>query len=340
MLSNLYEHRTSDLGRLGRGGTKTNPLVGAVFVRNGQIITEGYHQDWGGPHAEAAAINQVNRDELSLCELYVTLEPCSHFGKTAPCSVLVIDSKISKVAIGQKDPNPVVNGRGIKMLRNAGVEVTHFQDSQSSKELLRPFLVNQEQERPYIILKWAESIDGYLSKHDQQIKLTNPISDRLVHKWRSEIDAIIVGTNTVLVDDPSLTTRLYPGSNPVRVIVDRNGRIPTSATVFDDQAPTWRCTLITTPRIKRVEDITISTKENQLLALMRQLFFRNTGVLMVEGGGQLLDSFLQTDLWDECRIFQTKHMLESGIPAPKLPIQPCASYAVLSDKLLLYKKYS
>lgn len=338
MSHDVYERRAADLARLGRGGTKTNPLVGAVLTKEQSIIAEGYHQTWGGPHAEVAALTKVKHHDLSHSHLYVTLEPCSHTGKTPPCCDLIVKRSVSRVYIGHLDPNPAVHGNGIRELEKGGAEVSPFSNQHLTGKLLRPFLINQLEARPYIILKWAESLDGLMAKNGEQTKLTNPFSDRLVHKWRSEIDAIMVGTNTAVIDDPSLTTRHFPGENPIRVVVDLHKRIPKDARVFDHESRTLRFTILNRGTTDHVEDIGLSSGGYDLSEIMTALYERHIGVLMVEGGSSLLQSFLEVDLWDECRIFRTSHILSEGVSAPTMKVTPIARYNILDDRLSLYIK--
>src|SRR5437868_6012424 len=229
-------HRCLELAKLAAGNVAPNPMVGAVLVHEEKIISEGYHKQFGEPHAEVNCINNVKEEDKHLIEkstLYVSLEPCSHFGKTPPCTDLIIKNKIPKVVIGCVDIYKEVHGRGIKKLQDAEVEVVTGILEKECIELNKRFFTFHEKYRPYIILKWAESANGKIGIDTERVLISNEYSDRLVHKWRSEEAAILIGTNTALKDDPSLTTRLWQGNNPVRLVIDMDLRLPSHLKIFN-----------------------------------------------------------------------------------------------------------
>lgn len=336
-------HRCIDLARNGKGRVAPNPIVGSVIVHNDNIIGEGYHMKYGEPHAEVNAINSVhNKLLLPESTLYVSLEPCSHTGKTPPCSDLIIEHKIKKVVIGTIDPNSLVAGKGIEKLRKAGIDVVEGVLEQECYELNKRFFTFHKQKRPYIILKWAQSRDGFLDtirKAGTPIGpnwISNPVSQMLVHKWRSVEQAIMVGTNTIIYDNPRLNTRLWPGPSPLRVIVDRNGRIKKEARVFDGSVPT----IVFTPKrfknSENLEFIQIDIKNRDLKPILDHLYAREIQSLMVEGGEQLLQSFIQQNLWDEARIFKGEKDFKNGIKAPYLHATYKSFKKILDDSLVIY----
>lgn len=313
----------------GLGKTGLNPLVGCVIVHKDRIIGEGYHREFGGPHAEVNAINSVRKPELLReSTLYVNLEPCSHYGKTPPCSLLIKEKKIPRLVISVEDPNPGVSGRGIGMLKEAGVDVVTGILEEEARFLNRRFFVNQVEKRPYVILKWAESRDGFIDKIRkpgdplQPNWITNETARMLVHKWRSEEAAITAGVNTIITDNPSLNLRDWTGKTPLRIIVDIKNRISENLNVRDDSVPTW----IFSPGKEQQDKIyTVfhSIPANYTLeALLLQLLELGISSLIVEGGAILLNKFINSDLWDEARIFQGKELFFEGIKAPVIEKKP------------------
>ncbi|HRS53852.1 MAG TPA: bifunctional diaminohydroxyphosphoribosylaminopyrimidine deaminase/5-amino-6-(5-phosphoribosylamino)uracil reductase RibD, partial [Bacteroidales bacterium] len=242
----LYIRRCFDLARLGMGKVAPNPMVGCVIVNGNKIIGEGYHQEYGGYHAEVNAINSViDKDLLKTAVLYVNLEPCAHYGKTPPCTDLIISSQIPKVVISNVDPFEKVAGKGINKLRAAGISVIVGVLKQDGKELNKRFFTFCEQKRPYIILKWAQSLDGFIDKErnsNEKLKgptwITGDFFKKVVHKWRAEEQAIMVGTNTAINDNPKLTVREVPGKNPLRIVIDRVLKLPHNLNLFDSSTPT------------------------------------------------------------------------------------------------------
>ena len=306
-----YMRRCFALAQNGLGNVAPNPLVGAVIVARGRIIGEGYHRQWGGPHAEVNAIASVKEVELlKEATMYVNLEPCSHYGKTPPCAQLLIDKQIPRVVVANVDPFPQVSGRGIGMLRAAGIEVEHGFLEEEGWELNRRFFTFHTQHRPYIILKWAQSADGYmaLKGSEDRLKISSPISQMMMHKLRAEETAIMVGTETAVADDPQLTARCYNSHhNPVRVLVDRTLRVPAFSRIFDNSAPTVVFTERAVPPSGiggNVEWITapFSGRNVDLGFLLSTLYDKGLQSLLVEGGQHIHSSFLSAGLTDEIRV--------------------------------------
>ncbi len=321
-----YMRRCLQLAQNGKGFVSPNPMVGAVIVHGGKIIGEGYHRIYGKPHAEVNAINSV-KDKALLKEstIYVSLEPCSHYGKTPPCAQLIIDSGIPRVVVACLDPYPAVSGRGVKMLQNAGVEVTLGVLEKEALELNKEFFTVQSKKRPYIYLKWAQTQDGFIdiARDENLIPQPTPISNEftkmLVHKERSEVSAIMIGTNTAIKDNPSLTTRLWYGKNPIRIVLDRKGRIPTDYTLFDGKVET----------IIFTEDLKDSSSENVIYHqarfdehllenILSFLQTRQISSVLVEGGRELLQSFIDKSLWDEAFVETSNVNFKVGIKAPNI----------------------
>ena len=296
--------RCIELARLGAGNVSTNPMVGAVVVHNGKIIGEGYHRKCGGPHAEVNAINSVKDPALlPESEIYVSLEPCAHFGKTPPCADLIIEKKIKKVYVGCLDPFSKVDGKGIQKLRAAGVEVVVGVLEKECQELNRRFFTSVNLKRPYVILKWAQSIDGYIDKDCKPVRISNHQTEILNHKWRSEEDAILVGYNTALRDNPSLTNRLWAGKNPLRVVLDRDGLLPKNLKIFDDSARTV------------VLDFHGDDMPQNVLTALDEMKVQS---LIIEGGASTHRKFIKSGLWDEARIFVADVMLGGGTKAAEI----------------------
>lgn len=320
-----YMARCIALARGGEGNTAPNPMVGAVIVYKGLIIGEGYHRKCGEAHAEVNAIASV-QDESLLGEatMYVSLEPCSHYGKTPPCSELIIRKGIPRVVVGCLDPFPEVSGRGIKMLRNAGVEVVTGVMEKESHLLNSVFMTFQALKRPYVYLKWAQSADGFMDavRADASVLpvvLSSAEMLRRVHHLRADVAAIMVGTRTALLDNPSLTVRHWAGKSPVRVVLDRNLRIPSSYNLFDGKVRTLIFTSCIAKSRKNVEYVTIDFSHDILQQVLHHLYLCKLNSLMVEGGNALLDSFLQEGLWDKMLIETAPIILGAGVKAPGIP---------------------
>ncbi len=318
-----YMRRCLQLAQLGAGKVAPNPMVGAVLVCNGRIIGEGYHQQYGGPHAEVNCINSVTEADsnlISASTIYVSLEPCAHFGKTPPCAELIIAQKIPKAVIGCRDPFAAVNGKGIEKLQLAGVEVTTGILENECIELNKRFFTFHTKKRPYIILKWAQSSDGKMaSDSNERTLISNGYSNRLVHKWRAEEAAIMVGTKTALKDNPSLTTRLWKGNNPIRVLLDMNLRLPSSLQLFDGSVK-----IIVFNRVKEEEHhpnllyIKLENDGSILEQACKVLYKKNIQSVLVEGGATLLQSFIEQNLFDEIRVIEnTALQIGEGLAAPQ-----------------------
>ena len=319
----MYIKRCFDLARLGRGTVTPNPVVGAVIVYDGKIIGEGFHKQVGEAHAEINAINSVkDKTLLSQSTIYVSLEPCHHYGKTPPCVDSLLRYKFTKVVISVTDPNPRVMGKSIQKLKASGIEVaTHVLEKEGRTQNAF-FLSNFERKRPYIVLKYAQSANQIFGVSDQQVWISNAYTKRLVHRWRSEIGAIIVATNTALADNPKLDNRFYFGKSPVRILLDRQLRVPTSTHLLSDDNPT----IIITEQAKPLktgnncEYLNLPFDEQLLTQLLAILYERGIDALLVEGGAGLHQSFIKEDLWDEARILTDPALItgDNLIPAPRL----------------------
>ncbi|WP_029034674.1 bifunctional diaminohydroxyphosphoribosylaminopyrimidine deaminase/5-amino-6-(5-phosphoribosylamino)uracil reductase RibD [Salinimicrobium terrae] len=321
-----YINRCIQLAQNGLGRTYPNPVVGSVIVHNDAIIGEGWHQKAGEPHAEVNAVNSVkDKSLLSKSTIYVSLEPCSHYGKTPPCSNLIIDSGIKKVIIGTADPFSEVAGKGIKKLMDAGCEVRVGVLEKECRELNKRFFTFHTKQRPYIILKWAQSSDGFLAPlplknaERKPVWITGKYTQQLVHKWRSEEQAIMVGTNTAVADNPKLNTRLWQGNNPVRIVLDRTLRIPQDSHLFDGSVKTIVLTENPSEKIlpKNVIFETLNFQEDLAQQVCEILFRHEIQSVIIEGGRETLQTFIDTNLWDEARIFTGKPHFREGIKAPE-----------------------
>ena len=332
-------YRALELARLGLGNVSPNPMVGCVIVKDDKIIGEGYHQQYGGPHAEVNAVKEV-KDQTLLTEstVYVTLEPCAHFGKTPPCADLLVKHQVKRVVICNDDPNPLVAGQGIERLRDAGIEVEVGLLKEEGRALNRRFFTAFEQKRPYVILKWAQTVDGFVARENYDSKwISNAYSRQLVHKWRAEEDAILVGTNTARYDNPSLTTRNWKGKNPVRLFIDRTLDLNKGLHLLDGSVPTY---CFTEGQGENRPNLTFIQQEEMtpeaILAAISELKIQS---LIVEGGSKLLNSFLESGLWDEARVFIAPHSFGKGIAAPLISGELLSETDVLQDRLLIYKNY-
>jgi len=334
-----YMQRALQLAKIGLANALPNPSVGAVIVYKDTIIGEGYTSAFGGSHAEVNAINSVkNQALLNESTLYVTLEPCSHFGKTPPCANLIVEKKIPKVVIGCVDPFAKVAGKGIQILKDNGIEVITGVLEKECQQSHKRFFTFHLKKRPYIILKWAQSADGFIApiekdKHEP-VWLSNAYSRQLTHKWRSEEMAILVGKQTVLDDNPSLTTRSWEGKNPVRLFIDANNGIDNSFQILNEEAPTYRFT-----KIKKSEKDVVIPFKNMVQEICDFCFEQNLQSVIIEGGRQTLQSFIDAGIWDEARVFKTSVILNKGIFAPKLmDFQKTTSVLIEEDCVWVYKK--
>jgi diaminohydroxyphosphoribosylaminopyrimidine deaminase / 5-amino-6-(5-phosphoribosylamino)uracil reductase len=313
--------RCLQLAELGAGYVAPNPMVGAVLVYEDKIIGEGYHQKYGEAHAEVNCINSVSEQHKNLVEksaLYVSLEPCSHYGKTPPCADLIIKNKIKKVIIGCKDIYKEVAGSGIQKLRNAGLEIAVGILEKECTQLNKRFFTFHQQFRPYIILKWAQSANGKIGSVEKRILISNDYSNRVAHRWRSEEAAILVGTRTALHDDPLLTTRLWNGKDPVRIAIDKNLILPQTLKLFNADSKTIIYNLRQASTAENLVYIKLE-KENFIDQILQSLFEMNIQSVMIEGGSNTLQSFIDAGLWDEARIITNKELIiENGIAAPEM----------------------
>ncbi len=333
--------RCLDLASLGLGNVAPNPMVGAVLVYENEIIGEGFHQQYGQAHAEVNCINSVKKQDQHLIQkstLYVSLEPCNHFGKTPPCSDLIIAHKIPKVFVACSDPFEKVNGSGIKKLFDSGVEVITGILEKEAIELNKRFFTFHQQKRPFIILKWAQSENQCISGFQgNPIKISNALTDVLVHKWRSEEAAIMVGTNTVMMDNPSLTTRNWSGKNPIRIFIDRDLKIEQTAKILDQSAPT----IILNQHINKIEgenDFIQINFESEIIPQLNELLYqKNIQSVIIEGGAKLLQTFIDSDLWDEVRIITNQTMIiEKGIASPNFEYKTSLKQQKIQSDLIQY----
>jgi diaminohydroxyphosphoribosylaminopyrimidine deaminase/5-amino-6-(5-phosphoribosylamino)uracil reductase len=339
-MDNLFMKRALSLAKLGLGKVAPNPMVGCVIVCNDKIIGEGYHKVFGGPHAEVNAIQQV-KDQSLLTEstAFVTLEPCAHFGKTPPCAELLIKSGVKKVVIGTRDSNPIVAGKGIEKLQKAGIEVVENIMEKECRELNRRFFTFHEKSRPYVILKWAQTLDGYLDKQRSPDEIginwiSGPETKSLVHKWRSEEQAILVGRNTIMNDNPSLTVRDYSGKNPIRVVIDSQLTIGNIKNVFSDDAETLVFNRIKNEKQATIEWIKI--QETSTDNILKELFKRGIQSILVEGGSRTLQYFIIDNVWDEARIIVGDLQFGAGIKAPIINKLPNDTFLFGDDRIYTF----
>ena len=327
------------LARKGNLNVSPNPMVGCIIVYNDEIIGEGYHQEYGKSHAEVNAIETVkDKSLLNKSTLYVNLEPCCHHGKTPPCTDLIIKHNFSKVVIGCIDPFSEVSGKGIKKLEDNSIEVVLGVLDEKCKDLNRRFFYFHKYKRPYIILKWAKSKDNYIAPINQEkpFWMTCEKSKKLVHNWRAEEDAILVGRKTVVADNPSLTVRMCEGKNPIRIIIDKELSLDKKSNVFDDQSETIVFNNIKTAIIdKRTYLKADFNNLNQ--DILKQLYNRDILSLIIEGGAFTINSFIENGLYDEIRVFTTNKVLENGIKSPNIPeIKNSKKITINNDKLEIY----
>jgi diaminohydroxyphosphoribosylaminopyrimidine deaminase/5-amino-6-(5-phosphoribosylamino)uracil reductase len=339
-----YMQRCIELAQKGLGNVAPNPMVGCVIVHDGKIIGEGYHEKYGGSHAEVNAINSVtDKSQLKKATLYVNLEPCAHFGKTPPCADLIIENKIPYVVIGTIDPFAKVDGRGIEKLMKAGIDVKVGVLEEESKNLNKRFFTFHEKKRPYIILKWAQTSDGYIDiirneeGLEKPLRITNEASDKLSHTWRSQEQAIIVGKKTAVFDNPQLTVRNTPGKNPLRIAIDRNLVIPSNYFLLDKTTPTLIFTSGEAKSENNLEYKRIDFDEPLLPQILDKLYHDNIQSLIVEGGTLLINSFINNNLWDEARVFISDQKIENGVNAPALEIKPVTKQNIDNDVLLVFE---
>lgn len=313
----IYMHRCLQLAKLGEYYVAPNPMVGAVLVQDGRIIGEGWHHRFGEPHAEVEAFRSVDRTRYPHCAdatLYVSLEPCSHYGKTPPCVNLILQEGVHRVVVGCLDPNPCVSGRGVSILREAGVEVVVGVLETQCRLLNRRFLCLHEKHRPYVVLKWAQTADGYMgykpeqiTERGQRLQISNSVTKQIVHKMRAENMAIMVGTNTALQDNPRLLTTHWSGRNPVRIVLDRHGRLPIDSQLLSDDAPTL-----------------VYRENTDWQFILHDLASKQIHSVMVEGGRMLLQTIIDMGIYDEVHVEVAPFCVKEGIKAPvvTLPVLP------------------
>ena len=334
-----YMKRALELAKLGLGHVSPNPMVGCVIVHENKIIGEGWHQKYGGPHAEVNAIDSVeDKNLLPHSTAYVTLEPCAHHGKTPPCADLLVRYKLARVVIANKDPFPLVNGGGIKKLEDAGIDVEIGMLKNEGEDINKRFFTFLGKKRPYIILKWAQTSDGFIARENYDSKwISNEHSRKLVHKWRFDEDAILVGTNTARYDNPSLTVRDWRGSNPLRLFIDKNLQLDPSLNLFDQSTPTVCYNLLNSENIQNLEYAKIS-EGDVIRDILADLYKRKIQSLIVEGGSTLLNSFIEADLWDEARVFTSQEKFGKGILSPHIPYTPIEVSEIHRDSLQFFRK--
>ena len=337
-----YMNRCLQLALVGRNHVAPNPMVGAVIVHENKIIREGFHREFGKPHAEVHAINSVkDKSLLKESTLYVNLEPCSHYGKTPPCSNLIVENKIKKVVIGCLDSNSKVSGKGVEKMRSNGVEVEVGVLEKESRKLNRRFFTFHEEQRPYVFLKWAQSADGYIDINREndtpEIHWISTVqSKRLVHTWRAMETAILIGNTTAINDNPELTTREVFGENPLRIVIDPQLKADIKLKVFNKESKTLVFNLIKNNVVGNVEYIKIADSSIFINEILAQLYKRNILTLIVEGGKNTIEHFIDSGLWDEAKIINGKVFFKEGLKAPELHKTPDYQSQIGSDRVDTY----
>ena len=336
----LYMQRCIDLARLGEGNVAPNPMVGAVIVLNDEIIGEGFHKKYGEAHAEVNAVNSV-RDKSLLKEatIYVSLEPCAHYGKTPPCADLLVDLQFKKVVIGCKDTFSEVSGKGIQKLKDSGIEVIVGVLERECRNLNKRFFTFHEKKRPYVVLKWAQTKDGFIDQvRTNEVRKINwistPETKALVHKWRSEEQSILVGRKTVMNDNPTLTVREVTGNNPIRIVLDSKASLPLNLKVFNDEARTIVFNLEKDETIKNIQFIKI--KNLEIDSILNALYDLNVQSVFVEGGASALQSFINSNKWDEARVIVGATFFEEGLKAPSIAKVPSQQFSFSTDMIYIY----
>lgn len=342
-----YMYRSLELAELGIGHAAPNPMVGCVIVHNNKIIGEGYHRKCGEAHAEVNAVNSVKDHELlKESTLYVTLEPCAHYGKTPPCSEMIIKKQIPRVVVGTVDPFAKVAGLGIQMMKEAGIEVVVGCLQNECRELNRRFFTFHKKKRPFVILKWAQTIDGFLDidrsveEFGQPTWITNNLARTAVHKLRAGETAIMVGTNTAQKDNPSLTVRDWEGKHPVRIVLDRSMRLRQSLKLFDQTVPTLVFTEEAVPSKRNLDYIQIDFTGNVIEEVMTELHCRDIQSIIVEGGAHLLNGFVELNLWDEAQVYVGERFFHEGIKAPLLSGEPLLKHDFRESHFWYFRNFS
>lgn len=333
----IFMRRAFELALLGMGSVSPNPMVGCVIVHHNKIAAEGWHKQYGEAHAEVNAIDGVmDKSLLKECTVYVNLEPCSHFGKTPPCADLLIKHRVKKVVIANLDSNPLVSSEGVKKIRAAGIEVITGVLEKEGRELNKSFFTAMEKQRPYILLKWAETSDGFIAHENFDSKwISNEYSRQRVHKWRTESDAVLVGTKTAFHDNPELNVRDWAGRNPVRIVLDRFLRLSEKLHVFDHKQKTICYNVLKHEEHHNLSRVRIG-EENFMVDVVKDLLKHKIQSVMVEGGTTTLQLFINAGLWDEARVFISERSFGKGIKAPTLPGNLIHQESVFNDTLRIY----
>lgn len=340
MQHEIFMRRCLELASLGSGFVAPNPMVGCVIVWENLVIGEGYHKQFGGFHAEVNAFDRVNKKELLAdSTVYISLEPCSHQGKTPPCVDLLISNNVKRVVIGCRDSNPVVSGKGIDRLKRAGIEVVEGVLEEECRQLNKRFFTFHERRRPYVILKWAQTLDGFIDRvRDDEKKEINWVSSELtktlVHKWRSEEQSILVGRNTIINDNPSLTVREYDGQNPIRIVIDSQLQISQDLNIYSKEAPTLIFNRVKNEKKENVEWIKIP--ETSTTNILEELYKREISSVFVEGGSRTLQYFIIDNLWDEARVIVGNTKFSDGVKAPIINKIPSDSFKFGEDQVYIY----
>lgn len=338
IIDEQYMARCIQIAQNGLGSTYPNPFVGSIIVHSNTIIGEGYTSVYGGPHAEVNAVNSVkNQSLLKDATLYVTLEPCSHYGKTPPCCDMVIAKNFKRVVIGTLDPFAEVNGQGYLRLLENGIDVTLGVLEEECKELNRRFFTFHQEKRPYIILKWAQTQDGYMGHDDVQKWITNKYSRQLVHEWRTEEQAILVGKKTALVDNPQLNTRYWEGKNPLRLSIDKFLAIPRNFHLYDQSVPTVIFNAIEDSEVENLKLVKIDFDANIIPPILDYLYHSNIQSLIVEGGSDTIQKFVDMNLWDEARILSSNTFWNEGILAPIVRGKRVSQQKIMNDHLTVIR---
>lgn len=321
-----YMQRCIELAQLGIGYVSPNPMVGAVIVHQGKIIGEGYHRQYGGPHAEVNAVNMVltnfanAEDLLKESTIYVSLEPCAHYGKTPPCADLIIKHQIPNVVVGCRDPFDQVNGKGIEKLQAAGINVETGVLEKECRHINKRFFTRVKSQRPYVILKWAKTADGFFAPdYNRQFWISGPESRRLVHQWRAEEDAVLIGKNTAMIDNPQLNLRYWEGKVPKRVVIDRRLELSKDLNIYDQTVETLIFNEVKTDVEDNIKYIALEDFDRYVPHyILYQLYLQDIQSVIIEGGAHTLKSFIEAGLWDEARIFTGKSVLNKGISSPAI----------------------
>lgn len=327
------------------GMVSPNPLVGAVLVCNGRVIGEGFHRAWGEAHAEVMAFDSVAEPDKHLIPestLYVNLEPCSHYGKTPPCSLRVIKEGVKKVVIGAQDPNPQVSGKGVAMLKENGVDVTTGILDKEARFLNRFFYTFHEHKRPYIILKWAQSKDGFIGRKGERTRLSGPLAQIVSHRWRKEADAILVGSQTAVIDNPILTDRWHGGPDPLRILIDRHGKVPAGQDLLSDPKETWIFSYKEKPGHLNKNKFWHFCNEGEdlLTQILNRLFEAGKNSILIEGGAVIHNQWIESGLWDEVRMIETNANLGEGIPSANVHGWLNQQYTAGSDEIRIFTRSS